>query len=238
MTTLAEDPAAADGRPEEPAAPSPPHRLLGRLSTGHLLMLLAGVVAAVANYAALTGGEGRMSVLVADAEIAAGDPLDAAALSTAAIDPAGSLGDRLVGASERSDLDGAVAATRVETGEPLRRSDVQEAAAPGGQRAMSVPVDAPHAVGGALRPGDRVDLIETNGTEAAYLVTDAQVLAVPEGGDGGLKGLSGFSVTIAVGADEALELAEAIHEGELDVVRATGADPADSAAATEAGGAP
>lgn len=238
MTTLAEDPAAAEGRPEEPTAPSPPHRLLGRLSTGHLLMLLAGVVAAVANYAALTGGESRTSVLIADAEILAGDPLDAAALSTAEVNPGGSLPERLVAASDRGDFDGAVAATRVEAGEPLRRSDVQDAAAPGGQRAMSVPVDAPHAVGGALRPGDRVDVIETTGTEAAYLVTDAQVLAVPEGGDGGLDGLSGFSVTIAVGADEALRLAEAIHEGELDVVRATGADPADSTTATEAGGAP
>lgn len=238
MTTLAEDPAAADGRPKEPAAPSPPHRLLGRLSTGHLLMLLAGVVAAVANYAALTGGEGRTGVLVADAEIAAGDPLDAAALSTAEIDPAGSLAESLVAASERDDLDGAIAASRVEAGEPLRASDVQDAAAPDGQRAMSVPVDAPHAVGGALRPGDRVDVIETTGTEAAYLVTDAQVLAVPEGGDGGLEGLSGFSVTVAVGADDALRLAEAVHEGELDVVRATGAGPADSATATEAGGAP
>lgn len=238
MTTLADDPAAADGRPEEPAPPPPPHRLLGRLSTGHVLMVLAGVVAAVANYAALTQGEARTTVLVADTEIAAGDPLEPDALSVAEIDAGGPLADRLVAASERAHLADAVAAARVEPGEPLRRSDVQDAAAPGEQRAMSVPVEAAHAVGGALRPGDRVDVIETGDAEAAYLVTDAEVLAVPERGDSSLEGLSGFSVTIAVSANEALQLAEAVHEGELDVVRATGAAPAEGAAPSDAGGAP
>lgn len=238
MTTLAEDPVTADERSEEPAAPAPPHRLLGRVSTGHLLMVLAGVVAAVANYAVLTQGDARTAVLIADAEIAAGDPLDPDALSTAEIAPADPLAEPLLVASERDHLDGAVAATRIEAGEPLRRSDVQDPAAADGKRAMSVPVDAPHAVGGALQAGDRVDVIETASGEAAYLVTDAEVLAVPEHGESGLEGLSGFSVTIAVAADEALRLAEAVHEGQLDVVRATGAEPAEPAAAADAGGTP
>lgn len=238
MATLADDPAAAEDRPATPAPPPLSHRLLGRVSTGHLLMLLAGAVAAVANYAALTGGDARTAVLVADAAIGAGEPLDPDALSTAEIEATAPLTEPLVAASERAELDGAVAATRIGAGEPLRRSDVQRAAAPDGRRAMSVPVDAPHAVGGALRPGDRVDVIETADAEATYLVTDARILAVPEDGDSGLGGLSGFSVTIAVTADEALQLAEAVHERQLDVVRATGADPADAASPTNAGGGP
>lgn len=238
MATLTDEPVATEERPASPAPPPLAHRLLGRVSTGHLLMLLAGAVAAVANYAALAGGEARTAVLVADGAIPAGEPLHPGALSTAEIDAAGPLTEPLVAASERGELDGAVAATRIAAGEPLRRSDVQQAAASDGRRAMSVPVEAPHAVGGALGPGDRVDVIETADAEATYLVTDARVLAVPEDRDSGLGGLSGFSVTIAVGADEALRLAEAVHEHQLDVVRATGADPAEAASTVDAGGEP
>lgn len=228
MTAVADRPAGAEDAQREPAPPPPPHRLLGRFSTGHLLMLLAAAVAAVANYAALTGGEARTPVLIADASITAGDQLDADTLSTAEVDAASPLAEPLIAASERDRFDGTVATASLEAGEPLRRSDVQPAAAPDGQRAMSVPVDARHAVGGALRSGDRVDVVETADGEASYLVTDAQVLAVSE--DGSLDGLTSFSVTVAVDAHEALRLAEAVHERELDVVRATGAAPADEPA--------
>jgi pilus assembly protein CpaB len=232
MTTVVEDSTdAGEHRGEAPAHPPASHRLLGRLSTGHLLMLLAGAVAAVANYAVLAGSADRAAVVVADATIVPGDPLDPDALATVEAPASGPLADRVVAAADRSAVEGAVATARIEPGEPLRHSDVQQPAASEGRRAMSLPVAAEHAVGGALEPGDRVDVIETADGDAAYLVTGAPVLEPPD--TGGLEGLSDFSVTIAVDADEALRLAEAVHEQELDVVRATGAAPADAAGASE-----
>lgn len=201
-----------------------PHHRLARLSTGHLLMLLAGIVAVVANYAALRGADDVVAVLVADTAIAAGAPLDVGALSVAEVGAGGSVTDRLVRADQRETLEGMVAVAAVASGDPLRRSDVRAPAAPGRQRAMSVPVGTDHAVAGALQPGDRIDVIETSERGARYLVTDAAVLDVADGGT--LESLRRFSVTIAVDADDALRLAEAIHAGDLDVVRATGAKPA------------
>lgn len=88
---------------------------------------------------------------------------------------------------------------------------------------MSVPIEPDHAVAGALRQGDRVDVIEVRDGIATYLVTDAEVLAVPGGEQrGGLGTLSRFSVTLAVDDVTALRLASALRSGSLDVVRSTG----------------
>lgn len=198
-------------------------RRLGRLSTGHVLMLLAGTVAVLANYTVLRGVDETVAVLVADAPIAAGVPLEPGMLAVAEVAAGGALPDRLVAADRRETIRGMVSAAPVTPGDPLRDADLREAAAPDGRRAMSVPVEAGHAAGGALAPGDRVDVIETVDGTAAYLVTGAEVLAVADGG--ALDGLRGFNLTIAVGAGDALRLAEAIHARDLDVVRATGARP-------------
>ena len=231
MSTLTEQPAdAGRSAPQGGQAPRSPG-LRGRLSTGHLLMLLAGAVAALANYAVLTGADDTIAVLVAADTVEAGERLDATSLATAQADPSGGLAEHLFDAGQREAVAGSVATGRIEAGEPLRSSDVAAGAAPHRQRAMSVPVDATHAVGGQLRPGDRVDVIETDERGARYLATDARVLAVASGE--GLEGLqSGFSLTIAVNADAALRLAEAAHQRQLDVVRSTGAPaPSDGALA-------
>lgn len=224
MTTLTDEPAAPDERSQPPQGPPRSPRVRGRLSTGHLLMLLAGAVAALANYAALSGADDATPVLVAAGPIGAGERFDPGALTTTEADPASGVAERLLAADERDTVVGAVATGRLEAGEPLRPSDVRPAAAPERRRAMSLPVDAVHAVGGELRPGDRVDVIETGESAARYLVTGARVLAVPTGD--GLAGLdTGFSLTVAVDADGALRLAEAVHHRDLDVVRSTGAAP-------------
>jgi Flp pilus assembly protein CpaB len=142
----------------------------------------------------------------------------------------------LVSADDLSRLDGHVAATTLRPGELLRRSDLQPAAAPAAQRAMSLPVAPEHAVGGRLSAGDRVDVIEVRDGVAAYLVTDAEVLDVPDSdARGGLAGLRSFSVTLAVDAETALRLALAQHHGDLHLVRSTGAATADIERVGDAG---
>jgi Flp pilus assembly protein CpaB len=237
VSTLTEQPAdAGRSAPQAGQAPRSPG-LRGRLSTGHLLMLLAGAVAALANYAVLTDADDTIAVLVAADTVEAGERLDATSLATAQADPSGGLAKHLFDAGQREAVAGSVATGRIEAGEPLRSSDVAASAAPHRQRAMSVPVDATHAVGGQLRPGDRVDVIETDERGARYLATDARVLAVASGE--GLEGLqSGFSLTIAVNADAALRLAEAAHQRQLDVVRSTGAPAPSDGALAPSDGAP
>jgi Flp pilus assembly protein CpaB len=91
---------------------------------------------------------------------------------------------------------------------------------------MSIPVEAAHAVGGALAAGDRLDVIEVDeGGQARYVVSGVEVLAVnrPDSGVIGAAG-SSSSLTVAVDARQALRLAAAIRGQRFEVVRSTGAD--------------
>jgi len=217
--------------PAPPASPAPTaetpirrrRRFAGRLSTGHVIMLVAALLAAVLNYSALRARDDTVRVAVAVRDLPAGAPvsLDAVRFTDARVDD--DVLATLVGADRAAEIDGSVATGAIAAGEPLRASDLRPASAPEEQRAMSVPVDPERAVAGALRKGDRVDVIEVRDGTASYLVTDAEVLAVPAGDQrGGLGTLSRFSVTLAVDDVTALRLAAALSSGSLDVVRSTG----------------
>ncbi len=201
-----------------------PGRLLGRLAPAHVLVLVAALVAAVANFALLRSAQDTTPVLVADAPLEAGETLRADAVTVAEVAGGGPVAEALLGAEDRALLDGAVVARPVERGEPLRASDLRTRAAPEGLRAMSVPVARPRAVGGALQAGDRVDVIETDDA-AGFLARDLEVLAVPSEGQGGV-GDATLTLTLAVDEDVALGLAEALHGAELDIVRSTGSTEA------------
>ena len=91
---------------------------------------------------------------------------------------------------------------------------------------MSVPVDPEHAVGGALRVGDRVDVIEVQEDRATYVAIGLEVIGINESGSGGaLDGLGSYSVTVAVDDATALRLAAAIRADRFELVRSTGAEP-------------
>lgn len=224
MTTTQEPPAVAGplgqrGRASRPRGP--------RLSGGHLLMIVAALVAVVANYAVLRGADDAVRVAVADRELPAGDPVTADAFGFTEL----SVDDRLLATlltpAALAEVEGWVPISTIEAGALMRLSDLQRPSAPRSQRAMSIPIEAAHAVAGALRPGDRVDVIEVEGRSAGYLVTDAEVLDVPPATATGIQaGLGTFSVTIAVDDRTALELAVAIRSGQLEIVRSTGSEPA------------
>lgn len=105
----------------------------------------------------------------------------------------------------------------------LLTGDALGASAPEG-RAVTVPVSADHALGGAIRPGDRVDVLATfdKGTEAARTITVAQRARVVEvvradglfgQGEGDLG-----AITLVVAPDEVVVVVFAARNGELDVV--------------------
>ncbi len=95
-------------------------------------------------------------------------------------------------------------------------------------REITIPVTAEHALGGAVRAGDRVDLLASldKGTDSARTVTVTRGAAVQgvvrsDGlfgqHEGGLTAL-----TLRVDPDDALAVAFATRNAEIDVVRATG----------------
>lgn len=208
--------------PAPPGPPAPRRPPWTRLSAGHVVVVVAGLLAVVLNYSLLRAADDRVRVAVVARPIAAGDALGAGDLRSVEVAADDAVLGTLVPAEELDELAGHVAATALAAGDPLRRSDLRPPSAPDQRRAMSLPVPAEHAVAGQLQRGDRVDVIAVDQGTASYVLTDAEVLAVG-GGDGGLTGTGMFSVTVAVDADSALRLAEAIRADAVDVVRSTGA---------------
>lgn len=187
-------------------------------------MIVAAALAGLLNLVVLRAGDDRVPVAVVTTPVAAGEALtsDLVTVTRVAVDDA--VLATLVPTATVETLADAVAVTDLAPGALLRRDDVRSAAAAGGQRAMSIPVDPAHAAGGDLVPGDRVDVIDVHDGAASYVVTDAEVLAVSDRG-GALGGLEAFSVTVAVDGDTALLLAAAVRNETIELVRSTGAAP-------------
>ncbi len=100
--------------------------------------------------------------------------------------------------------------------------------APAG-REITIPVTPDHALGGAVRTGDRVDVLATfdKGTDAARTLTVARAATVH--GVVQSDGLFGqhagaiTALTLDVEPDAAIVVAFAARNAELDIVRSTGA---------------
>ncbi len=223
MTAVGATAQDAPARERWPASGGGSSGLLARVSPGHVLVLVAALVAAVANFALLRAAEDTAPVLVAERPLAAGDAVSDEAITVAEVGATGPVPEALLGPEDHALLEGTVLASPIAEGEPLRHSDLRGTAAPDGLRAMSVPLDRVHAVSGDLQAGDRVDVIATEDA-AGFLAHDVEVLAVPAE-ETGAMGAAGFAVTLAVDAETSLQLAEALHGASLDLVRATGAAP-------------
>jgi pilus assembly protein CpaB len=198
--------------------------LRGRLSRGHVVMLVAGVVGLVLSFAALRQREGDTRVLVAVHEIRAGDTVRRADLRTEAVTMSPSLLATVVPAQDAAAVTGQVAATSIEPGELVSRRGLRPRAARDGLRAMSIPIDPSRAVGGRLAAGDRVDVLFAGERAVSIVVADAEVLAVDARGRGGIgESVSPFTVTIAVSARQSQLVAAAVADGEVSLALTTGA---------------
>ena len=157
-------------------------------------MLVAGLVAIVLNFAYLRSQQNTVDVAVATVEIPAGARLDASMVTFTPLHALRDVEDGMVDSDEIADLLGLVATRSVPSGTLLSQDNFSSSDS---VRAMSIPVDPEHAVGGALRSGDRVDVLQSSNGTARYIL-DAQ---------------------------SALRVAAAISEGTLDLVRSTAAAP-------------
>lgn len=200
-------------------------RLSGRVSSGHVLTVVAALLAAILNFAVVRGAGGASPIVVAAADIPAGTTLDASSLRLVPAELDGSTMSNLVPADELASLDGRMTLVPIPAGAPIRRADLADPGVAGDGRRIALPVDRERAVGGAIRPEDRIDVIRVVEGEASYLVSGARVLSVSDGTTSGFATLGGFHVTIVVDAATALCLASAIDSGGLTIVLSTGQEP-------------
>ena len=204
------------------ASPAGPRRPSRRLSLGHLAVAVAAILAFVANVAFLRSMDDSVSVVVAARQVSAGSPIGAGDLTTARLRADSTVLAGLV--MSMDGLTGRIARRDLAAGELVGDADLLSSAAPDGLRSMALPIDPAHAAGGSIRVGDRVDLVDVDDQGvAAYVVGDAPVLAISEQATGALAGSGGRHIVVGLDKDQVLAVAEAIADGEVDVVVVTGA---------------
>jgi hypothetical protein len=89
---------------------------------------------------------------------------------------------------------------------------------------MSIPIDVSRAAGGTIAVGDRVDVIAVDDGVAAFVVVDIEVVSIAADSAGALRS-SDHHLVVAIDANQALALAEAMAAGDINVIRSTGAPP-------------
>ena len=203
---------------------APRRRFSARVSSGHLVMVVAGLLGTVLGVAALRQGPRGVPIAVAAHEIRAGETVGPSDFRTARVASSDDLLSRLLRAHDVRAVRGRIAVATVEAGEPIVRRTLRPAAARHGLRAMSVPIDPSRAVGGRLGSGDRVDVLFAGAEAVSIIVRDAEVIAVDAKGRGGIGETSRpFTVTLAVDARQSQLLAAAIADGDISIARTTGA---------------
>jgi Flp pilus assembly protein CpaB len=229
------EPPAANGSPiAAPAAVIA--RKAGKtrhLPAGAVVPVVLGLLAAAFAYEAVQGRSAMTEVVVARIALPAGAPVGAGDTRVVRVHAADRevLRDLLVPAALSK---GWVAAVPVPAGEPLTDSELKSPAKGPVLGQMSIAVPAQQAVGGALAPGDVVDVIASNAGGAYYVAQGLRVVAVaPTSPAGGslLGANSGYYVVVAVGKQAALRIAAALSAqgpggGGLQLVRSDGEAPA------------
>jgi Flp pilus assembly protein CpaB len=130
-------------------------------------------------------------------------------------------------AAASRDITGATLVRPVAEGELLPLSSLASEAGSDQGRSMTLPVTPEHAVGGQLRPGDRVDIFASfdSGDISArttLLARSVAVIDVVNQGGFGVADGSMVGITVAVTPSDAARLAFATHNADIDVVRVNG----------------
>jgi Flp pilus assembly protein CpaB len=212
-------------------APGAPSRLGGvtrrlpRIDTRLVVGLLLVAASILGGLRLAASADRTVAVHTAARDLPAGHVVTGTDLATTWINASAAVVDRLL---EPGDLPVTGRVLRF----PVRRGELVAANALGSSaprgREITVPVSPDHALGGALEPGDRVDVLASfdKGTEAAKTLTvaaDAQVVDVIHA-DGLFGQQEGelAALTLAVPRDDVVLVAFAVRNGEVDIVRADG----------------
>ena len=198
-----------------------------RLSASHVLIGVAVLLAFALNALALRDRSATVMVAVAETPLSAGLVLsgDDLRLVPVAADFEGLTG--IVTEDLLPGLEGWVLQQAVAEGGLLTSSALVEPGAGEGLRAMAVPVAVEHAAGDTIVAGDRVDVILVSDGSASFVVAGIEVLGVSDRSAGSLGASNNHHLVLAVDADQALLLAEAMAGDGIEVIRSTGAPEID-----------
>lgn len=218
--------AMASTKPRE-AGPFPPASRTRRWrpSLAHILIAVAAVLAFVLNLVALQDNASTTLVAVADGPIAAGTAFSEEEIRLVPV-PTDFAGlDSLLTKSQLPAVEGWIVDRPIGAGGVIESSVVVEPGAPSGLRSMSIPINPEHAAGGAIRAGDRVDVISVSDEDATFVATDVGVISVASGDSDAFGAASDYFVVVGVDASQALVLAKAMASGSVELLRSTGAPP-------------
>jgi Flp pilus assembly protein CpaB len=197
------------------------------VSTGHVVMVLAGLLGALLTLTALHAADDTTPILAAARDIAPGTVIDAHALRVARVHADAATLATLIDSTQLGAVSGRVAVDDIPAGTLLTRGAIRSASQGEAPRAMSFPIPRSRAVGGALDAGDLVDVlaVQRNSGRSSYVATGVEVLEFRSQDSGPLQGSDDASVTIAIDSAAAARIASAIETGTITLVRATGAAP-------------
>jgi Flp pilus assembly protein CpaB len=202
--------------------------LRSRVSSGHVVMVVAGLLGLLLSLSVLRRADDTVAVVMIARDLAPGTRLRPDMVRTTRIHADNRLLANLVPAEGLDGLRDSVVLASLRAGDLLARSGLGPASTSRAARAVSFPVDSAFAVGGQLSAGDHIDVLASanDGSGSGYVLVGVDVVAVHASGTGPLRASDGqLSITVAVDADGAQRLAAALHVADLLVVRSTGAAP-------------
>ncbi len=197
-----------------------------RVSTGHVVMVLAGALGVLLTLTVLRSADDSRPVLVAAHDLAPGTVIGDASVRVVRVHAGTAVLATLFGGDQQPALRGRVVTSAVHEGELLARGAVSTIDAHASTRVMSFPVARSRAVAGKLQNGDRVDVlaVDHDSGRAGYVLTDTEVVAVDGRSGGALSGASDdVTITLVVDPTTAPALAAAVDAGTVMLVRSTGA---------------
>jgi Flp pilus assembly protein CpaB len=133
--------------------------LATRLSTGHVVMIVAGLLGVVLTLSVLRGADDRRQILVAAKDLVPGAVIDAHSVRVERIDASSSVLATTYAPDELDALRGRVATASIAKGALVTRGAVRPRDAGAASRSMSFPLAKARAMAGALDTGDRVDVL-------------------------------------------------------------------------------
>jgi Flp pilus assembly protein CpaB len=184
-------------------------------------MIIGGILAAIAAVGVLqlTKPPERIPILVAGADLAAGQPLSELDISVRYV--ASSTG--LVEGDSVGDLGEWALSSPLESGEPLIASLLQPPELVSTPNVIALSLASENAVLGRLTAGDKVDVYVTSASafdaDAITVLLASDVYVVEAMTSEATVDRGRVSILLAVGDDLAAQLASASHTGDIDLVR-------------------
>ncbi|MXX65211.1 MAG: Flp pilus assembly protein CpaB [Acidimicrobiia bacterium] len=195
--------------------------MFSRLSFGHAVMIIAGLLAFLLNVLVLREEVELVEVLVAAHNLSAGSRMESGDITYRSVDSDGAFTDRALTLGRETTLIGQVIVRDIPAGAPLMASDLRPVATPDEQRAMSIAISPDRAVGAALDIGDRVDVLLVENQASRFIVTGIEILAVGSRD----QNRSGWGLTVEVSPVQAMLIAAALESGTVHLLRSTGLPP-------------